>query len=267
VKGRNSTKFKANYPRRLKRLPLSHGSPTGDQSKHLWHDSKLCSLMQPVPYSTHVSRSEKLTRERRYDTASQPNLRPWRQLSTKHLGNRHRLPSVLDMKPTSSADSNGNGGAFSNFVGYFNFLFEFFADPAHWVVDPETIATLRKLREQGLVLGVISNFDYRLYGILEGLGLKAYFDSITISSEVGYAKPSPKLFAAALERHRLMPSEAVHVGDSEHLDVAGASAAGITAILLSRKPDSRSEFKQRKVSSLGEVISLLPLLEESSGGR
>jgi putative hydrolase of the HAD superfamily len=158
-------------------------------------------------------------------------------------------------------------GEFSNFVGYFNFLFEFFADPAHWVVDPETIATLRKLREQGLVLGVISNFDYRLYGILEGLGLKAYFDSITISSEVGYAKPSPKLFAAALERHRLMPSEAVHVGDSEHLDVAGASAAGITAILLSRKPDSRSEFKQRKVSSLGEVISLLPLLEESSGGR
>ncbi len=154
-------------------------------------------------------------------------------------------------------------GEFSDFASYFNFLFEFFADPAHWVTDPETIATLRSLRKRGLILGVISNFDYRLYRILRGLELSACFDSITISSEAGYAKPSARLFTAALARHRLRAAEAVHVGDSEHLDLAGASAAGMTGVLISRDPETpRKLGKNYTVSSLREIIGLLPLLEE-----
>ena len=63
---------------------------------------------------------------------------------------------------------------------------------------------------------MISNFDYRVYGILEGLGLTGYFDSMTISSEAGWAKPAPEIFKAALVRHGLAPDEALHVGDYTH---------------------------------------------------
>ena len=147
-------------------------------------------------------------------------------------------------------------GEFADFEAFFNSLFEFFADPAHWVADPEALPTLRTLRERGLMLGIISNFDYRLYRILDGLGLSRWFDSITISSEAGYAKPSARLFEAALDQHRLTPAEAIHVGDSEHLDLAGASAAGIAAVLINRKLGEQVSIADRiaRVSSLKATI-------------
>jgi putative hydrolase of the HAD superfamily len=125
-------------------------------------------------------------------------------------------------------------GGFSDFAGYFDELFAFFGDPAHWIADPQAPAVLHELRADGLILGVLSNFDHRLYGILDGLGLRRYFDSVTISSEAGYAKPSPEVFEAALARHVLRPAEALHVGDSEHHDVAGAMVAGMPVALIDR---------------------------------
>src|SRR5437870_605526 len=80
-------------------------------------------------------------------------------------------------------------GEFSDFDAYFEELFALFADPTTWRIDPETVPTLCRLHSQGLSLGMISNFDHRLYRILEGLGLSDQFQSITISSEAGYAKP------------------------------------------------------------------------------
>jgi putative hydrolase of the HAD superfamily len=154
-------------------------------------------------------------------------------------------------------------GEFIDFEAFFNTLFEFFADPAHWVADPEALPTLSTLRERGLTLGVISNFDFRLYRILDGLGLSRWFDSITISTEAGYAKPSTKLFEAALEQHRLAPGEAVHVGDSEHLDLAGASAAGMAAVLINRKLRERVSIANRiaHVSALRATINAVRFLD------
>ena len=123
-------------------------------------------------------------------------------------------------------------GSFSDFDAYFNELFAFFGDPSHWMADANAVAVLAELRAGGLTLGVLSNFDHRLYEILDGLDLRRYFDSVTISSEAGYAKPSPEVFAAAIARHGLRPAEALHVGDSEHHDHDGAMAAGVAVALI-----------------------------------
>jgi putative hydrolase of the HAD superfamily len=103
---------------------------------------------------------------------------------------------------------------------------------------------------------MISNFDYRVYGILEGLGLRRYFDSMTISSEAGWAKPAPEIFRVALERHAIQPAEALHVGDSEDTDLAGARAAGIAGVLLDRKAPERCSISGRgaRVNGLGAVL-------------
>lgn len=123
-------------------------------------------------------------------------------------------------------------GSFDDFVSYFDELFAYFADPENWIADEGAVQLLEQLRQSGYQLGVVSNFDYRLYRILEGLGLSSYFASITLSSEAGWAKPDPQIFNAALAHHNTTPSEALHVGDSPHLDVAGAHAAGIAAVLI-----------------------------------
>ncbi|MGH7914246.1 MAG: HAD-IA family hydrolase [Candidatus Binataceae bacterium] len=163
---------------------------------------------------------------------------------------------------------------FTDFESYFEALFAFFADPANWTCDPDAPALLTALSKNGLQLGVVSNFDYRLYGILEALGLRCYFDSITISSEAGYAKPSPEIFRMALERHSLPAAEALHVGDSQALDVAGARAAGLAAVLvdsqdadLAEGPEfspprgpSLCDYRCARVRALGEVVAAIGLL-------
>jgi putative hydrolase of the HAD superfamily len=147
-------------------------------------------------------------------------------------------------------------GEFKDFDAYFDALFAFFANPAHWIADADAAPTLERLKDSGLALGLISNFDHRLYRILDGLGLIRYFDSVTISSEAGYAKPAPELFKVALARHSVEPAEALHVGDSEHLDLAGAAAAGIAAVLIEPNASSRLSIAERiaRVSSLGAVL-------------
>jgi putative hydrolase of the HAD superfamily len=143
-------------------------------------------------------------------------------------------------------------GTFTDFDTCFEELFARFAEPETWRVDPASLPTLRRSRAQGYDLGMISNFDYRLYGILRGLGLDAEFQTITISSEAGYAKPAPEIFRIALARHGVAPDEALHVGDSEHLDVAGATGAGMAAALIDPSAPVRLAVKGRvaRVSTL-----------------
>lgn len=148
---------------------------------------------------------------------------------------------------------------FRDFDGYFETLFEYFADPAHWEAVSEAAPMLLRLKDSGLKLGVISNFDFRLYRILEGLDLDRYFDSITISSEAGYAKPSREVFETALRRHLVSPDDAMHVGDSEHLDFAAAKAAGLISVLVDPgNPEipTRIAGRSARISSLAQVLQI-----------
>ncbi|ELR98347.1 HAD family hydrolase [Gloeocapsa sp. PCC 73106] len=123
---------------------------------------------------------------------------------------------------------------FPDFDAFFGRLYQHFATPKPWYVYQDVIPALVHWQEQGIELGIISNFDSRLYSVLEGLKLKEYFDSITISSLVGAAKPDPQIFTSALEKHQCSPEEVWHIGDSLQEDYSGAIAVGIKAFLIER---------------------------------
>jgi putative hydrolase of the HAD superfamily len=123
---------------------------------------------------------------------------------------------------------------FSDFNGFFTYLYGHFATPKPWFVYPDILPALDKWREQKIALGIISNFDSRLHVVLEGLELRKYFQSITISSSIGVAKPDPAIFQKALAKHQCEPGHAWHIGDSPREDYEGAKAAGLRAILLKR---------------------------------
>jgi putative hydrolase of the HAD superfamily len=126
-------------------------------------------------------------------------------------------------------------GMFERFDEFFEHVFEVFADPVSWKLFPEVLQTLEALRSRGLELGIVSNFDSRLFNVLRGLEIADFFDTITISSLAHAAKPSPKIFELALEQHAVEPDEAMHVGDSVRDDVEGATKAGLRAVLLARQ--------------------------------
>lgn len=147
-------------------------------------------------------------------------------------------------------------GMFEGFDEYFDEVFEAFGTAELWKVYPEVPGVLEVLKSQGYELGVISNFDTRFYGIFRGLKLDQYFDSITISSLAGAAKPSPKIFQFALEQHALEPEEAVHIGDNRREDFDGAHQAKLHGILLEREKSGGNSGK-RIVNSLNEIVGVL----------
>jgi putative hydrolase of the HAD superfamily len=138
----------------------------------------------------------------------------------------------------------------------FDELFSYFARPEAWTLYPDVLEALSALRQRGLILDVISNFDSRLIDILEGLGTADWFEEVIISSRVGHAKPSRQIFYTALQRHKLAPSEAMHVGDSEENDFHGAVNAGLAGVLIDRS-GNLAPTNIRQIKSLNEIISIL----------
>ena len=124
---------------------------------------------------------------------------------------------------------------FDGFDEYFEEVFHAFEGPVYWNLYPETLSVLKQLKEHGFELGIVSNFDSRLFGVLRGLGIAELFDTVTISSLAQAAKPAPRIFQVALEKHAIDPEDAVHIGDSVRDDVLGARRAGLQGILVDRE--------------------------------
>jgi putative hydrolase of the HAD superfamily len=99
---------------------------------------------------------------------------------------------------------------------------------------PEVPGALAALRERGIRLVVVSNWDVSLHERLRETGLAPLVDGAVASAEVGVAKPDPAIFARGLELAGAEAGEAWHAGDSLAEDVAGARAAGLAAILVAR---------------------------------
>ncbi len=99
------------------------------------------------------------------------------------------------------------------------------------VVPPEVPKALDALRGR-YRLAVVSNANGTVKDKLRRVGLADYFDVILDSHEEGVEKPDPRIFRIALERLGARAEETVHVGDFYHIDVVGARAAGIRAVLL-----------------------------------
>ncbi len=172
---------------------------------------------------------------------NQSFLRTFKAASPMPLGSDRRL-SVADQEyqwwrlvAQQTFSSAGVLDHFVNFDQFFSDLYAHFATADPWVVYPDVPVSLENWRRQGIELGIISNFDSRLYQVLEVLNIAHYFQSITISSETGVAKPDPHIFTVALQKHHCQAADAWHVGDSQGDDVAGARAAGLRPIWIRRE--------------------------------
>ncbi|MDJ0571306.1 MAG: HAD-IA family hydrolase [Pleurocapsa sp. MO_192.B19] len=141
---------------------------------------------------------------------------------------------------------------FSNFADFSRELYTYFATKEPWYVFPDVLPCLENWQRQGIELGVISNFDSRLYQILKALDLAQFFTSVTISSVAGFAKPEQNIFEIALKKHQLISQKSWHIGDSFIEDYQGAKNAGIRSFWLNRSSFSlNNENQLPNLSSLG----------------
>jgi len=126
--------------------------------------------------------------------------------------------------------------------------------------------TVRELKRRGYRLAVVSNAEGNVGRDLDAAGYRGAFGAVVDSHVVGVEKPDPAIFAIALERIGSRPDRAIFVGDVPAVDVVGARAAGIAAVLFDRH-DSFPEVDAPRIAALEELLPHLPGTGlESHGG-
>jgi len=132
-------------------------------------------------------------------------------------------------------------------------------------VDPETVPLLDGLRRHGVRVGLCSNAPYRLRSLrdqLAHLGLDRHLDAVTFSAEVGWRKPSPHIFTAALRALGTGASSTVMVGDSEWGDIEGARGAGMRAVLVHKsgaQVETAADAVVARLSALPDALRTMRL--------
>ncbi|CAI5479083.1 unnamed protein product [Closterium sp. Yama58-4] len=127
-------------------------------------------------------------------------------------------------------------------------LHGYYATQTAWrLSDPHAHEAFAAIRQAGIKVAVVSNFDSRLRSVLQSLGCLNCFDAVAVSAEVRAEKPCGKIFHAACDMLNVRPDEVVHVGDSWKNDIGGAKAAGCGGALLWK----------RDVSSFADVAARL----------
>lgn len=114
---------------------------------------------------------------------------------------------------------------------------------------------LDALAGRGYRLGVISNADGRVRALLEAAGVASRLEMVLDSAEVGLEKPDPRIFHEGARRLGTPPEACAYVGDIYEIDVAGAQAAGLQAVLVGDCPAPGSVTRVRELSDL---LALFP---------
>lgn len=94
---------------------------------------------------------------------------------------------------------------------------------------------LRRLRDAGIAVGVVSNSDGRVDAALDRAGLALHLQVVVDSGVVGVAKPDPRIFDTALAALAADPGATWYVGDTVVYDVAAADAAGLVAWVVDHR--------------------------------
>ena len=114
---------------------------------------------------------------------------------------------------------------------------------------------LARLKNAGYKIAVCSNWGWDLRADLRPTGLAGYVDTYVTSAQVGFRKPHPRIYRAALDANHARAENALFVGDNVRTDVLGPQNAGIRAILLASSP--AENFGGERARSLVAVAQLL----------
>ena len=133
---------------------------------------------------------------------------------------------------------------------------------------PEALQAVRDVRNlaRTAILSNTQNFDL---DFLDRLNLTGLFGTRILSADIGFLKPDSRAFETVQRRLGLFPGEIVMVGDSWRDDVAGALAAGWTAIWVNRtgapRPAHDPDAELVEVPNLAPVPGIIDNLQ--AGGR
>jgi HAD superfamily hydrolase (TIGR01549 family) len=135
-------------------------------------------------------------------------------------------------------------------------------DPMKYItLEAKAVAVVAELKRRGFWLALVSNMmlpGKLLKAKLQGANALTYFDTMTISSEVGFIKPHPEIFRRTLLASRLRSDEVVFVGDTYQQDIIGAKGVGLKTVWLNTRHEPRAMVRDNppdyEIETLAELI-------------
>ena len=121
---------------------------------------------------------------------------------------------------------------------------------------PDAEEMLPLLKERGLKIGLITNgLQSDVNEILPKVGLQNFFDVVVVINTLRKMKPDVEVFHYALQKLKMVPSEAIFIGDEMEADYKGAQNSGLTAYLIDRNGKVHDQ-NVNKISSLDDLFKL-----------
>lgn len=136
-------------------------------------------------------------------------------------------------------------------------IYELDTEPEMYRPYDDTLPALDALRDQGVRMAILSNHEWHLPALIEGLDLARYMESIVTSAQVGYRKPHPRMFEAVLAELGLPPEACLMVGDSVSADIRGAAGMGLAGVFIHRHEHKPPPTGVTVIRSLNELPAFL----------
>ena len=130
------------------------------------------------------------------------------------------------------------------------------------VFDPGRLDVLGKIKDAGLPIALLSNFDHAptAQRIIDQRGITPYLDTVHISEDEGFRKPAASLFLKVAEKLGVAPGEVLFVGDTFEADVEGPQSVGMPCAWLNRKGAPVPEGGEPPDFEIRELKSTLSIL-------
>jgi len=143
-----------------------------------------------------------------------------------------------------------------------NIFFQDFIDTLELRLGAKKII---KQAQRQCKVGLISNFTYApaVYKSLRHLGINGFFNTVVISEENGWRKPSRHIFQEALSKLQVQAYDAVYIGDSPIEDIKGAKQAGLKTVFVPSQfntlkdlldSQQKPDFIVKDIQSISEIL-------------
>jgi len=141
------------------------------------------------------------------------------------------------------------------FEALFQELWTEFAKGSRWRLDSDAAPVFDFLDQTSIPFALLTNWDRRVYPVLEDHGIIHRFSNIFVSSELEREKPDPLLFNHVAKSMRTAPQRILHVGDCFDRDARGALGAGFQSAWINASSKTPPKGA-RKLSRLSELKTL-----------
>ncbi|KPV61958.1 MAG: putative HAD-hydrolase [Candidatus Bathyarchaeota archaeon BA1] len=101
--------------------------------------------------------------------------------------------------------------------------------------------------------------------LMKEAGIRQYFDTVVVSSEVGVAKPHERIFWVALRQLNLQPQEVIMVGNRISKDILGGNKIGMKTVLFrwnDRYPEEATDEMEEPDYTITSLKEILPIIAE-----